>query len=73
MNYNKKPLPGVGYEYLDLDLQSMTNDQIREFGRVLIEDNVILIRNQRLDNPDDLARVTHAIGHTWKSGKYFRC
>lgn len=69
--YNKRPLHGVGYEYLDIDLQSMSNDELREFGKVLVEDNVLLLRNQKLDNPDDLARVAHAIGRTWKSGKYF--
>ena len=42
--YNKRPLHGVGYEYLDLDLQSMSTDELREFGKVLIEDNVILLQ-----------------------------
>jgi alpha-ketoglutarate-dependent taurine dioxygenase len=59
--YNKKALPGVGYEYFDIDLSKMSNAEIRDFGKVLIEDNVILLRNQNLDK-ENLNRVVHAIG-----------
>jgi len=69
--YNKKALPGVGYEYLDLDLQSMSTDEIRDFGKMLIEDNVVLLRNQKLDDRDDIVRVAHAIGRTMQSDKFF--
>jgi alpha-ketoglutarate-dependent 2,4-dichlorophenoxyacetate dioxygenase len=69
--YNKKSLPGVGYEYFDLDLQSMSNDELREFGKVLIQDNVVLLRNQKLDDRDDIVRVAHSIGRTMKSDKFF--
>jgi alpha-ketoglutarate-dependent 2,4-dichlorophenoxyacetate dioxygenase len=69
--YNKKALPGVGYEYFDLDLQSMSTDEVREFGKVLIEDNVVLLRNQKLDDRDDIVRVAHAIGRTMQSDKFF--
>lgn len=71
MNFTKQALPGVGYEYLDLDLQSMSNDDVREFGKKIIEDNVILLRNQKLDNADDIVRICHAIGRTMQSDKFF--
>jgi alpha-ketoglutarate-dependent taurine dioxygenase len=69
--YNKRQLPGVGYEYLDLDLNAMSIDELREFGKVLIEDNVVLLRNQKLDDRDDIVRVAHAIGRTMQSDKFF--
>ena len=71
MTYNKQPLPGVGYEYKGLDLQSMPSENIKEFGRVLIEDNVILLRNQKLDNRDDIVRVANSIGRIMQSDKFF--
>jgi len=71
IQYNKRPLSGVGYEYMDLDLQTMSNEEIKEFGKVLIEDNVVLIRNQRLDDRDDIVRVAQAIGRTMQSDKFF--
>ena len=64
--YNKRALPGVGFEYLDLDLSTMPDDQIREFGKNLIEDNVVLVRNQNLTK-ENLNRVVSAIGRVKKS------
>lgn len=64
--YNKRSLPGVGFEYLNLDLSTMPDDQIREFGKNLIEDNVVLVRNQNLTK-ENLNRVVSAIGRVKKS------
>ena len=38
------------------------NLRINKFGKNIIRDNVILIRNQNLDNPDDIYRVATSIG-----------
>ena len=55
--YNKKALPGVGYEYFDIDLSKMSNTEIKDFGKVLIEDNVIVLRNQNLDKENLIIEV----------------
>lgn len=66
--YKKVALPGVGFEYLNLDLSNMTDEQVKEFGKVLIEDNVVLLRNQNLSK-ENLNRIVNAIGRVKKSDK----
>ena len=42
-----RDLPGVGVEY-ELDFNTMTREELREFGKRIPQDNVILVRNQIL-------------------------
>ena len=56
-----KDLPGVGVEY-SLDFNTMTTDKIKEFGRRILIDNVILIRNQKLSD-EKVLEVCETIGH----------
>jgi alpha-ketoglutarate-dependent taurine dioxygenase len=69
--YGKNPIHNVGYEYTNLDLKSMSSDQIMEFGKNIIRDNVILLRNQDLDNPDDIYRVATSIGRVMPAKQFY--
>lgn len=64
-----KDLPGVGVEY-SLDFNTMTTDEIKEFGRRILVDNVILVRNQILSD-EKVLEVCETIGHCMKPKQFF--
>ena len=47
----KKQLKNIGYEY-NIELKSMSNEEITEWGKNIIRDNVILLRNQNMEKKD---------------------
>ena len=53
---NKFALPGVGYEYTGINFSVMSSKEIREWGSNIISDNVVLIRDQTLDE-DTLVKI----------------
>ena len=63
----KTSLENIGYEY-EIDLKSMTNEEITEWGKNIINDNVILIRNQDFEKKD-LRRIYSCFGKAMKAGK----
>jgi alpha-ketoglutarate-dependent taurine dioxygenase len=60
-NFNKRPFTGVGHEYFDMDISRMSDEEIREFGKNIIKDNVVIARNQNLDKVN-LNRILNVIG-----------
>ena len=57
----RKQLPGVGFEYSGIDLTTMSDADIKEFGKRLIEDNVVVIRDQNMTE-DQLVHALSCIG-----------
>ena len=53
----------------DIDLKTASTDEIREMGRRISVDNVLIVRNQDLTN-QELARVGRAIGRTVKPRQF---
>jgi alpha-ketoglutarate-dependent taurine dioxygenase len=66
----KKELLGVGYEYTDLNLKEMSNEEIKSWAKSLISDNVVLIRNQNLSEKD-LVRIFKCIGKPLRQKQFF--
>lgn len=60
-------MDAVRYE---IDFNSMSDDEIREFGKNIARDNVILVRDQNLDETGIL-RVCELIGNVLKPKKFF--
>lgn len=54
----------------DIDFSQMSIDEIKEFGRNISRDNVILVRNQNLDETGIL-RVCETIGNVLKPKRFF--
>lgn len=54
----------------DIDFNKMSNDEIKEWGKNIATDNVILVRNQNLDETGIL-RVTELIGNVLKPKRFF--
>lgn len=67
----KNKLPGVGYEITGMDLKSMSDIEIREFGKTIIEDNVLIIRDQNIDK-FELNRILRCIGRLAEIGGYMK-
>jgi alpha-ketoglutarate-dependent 2,4-dichlorophenoxyacetate dioxygenase len=67
--YKVKDLRGVGVEY-SLDFNTMTTNEIKEFGRRILVDNVILVRNQTLSD-EKVLEVCETIGHCMKPKQFF--
>ena len=51
----RKLTPTYGLEILDVDLRTLSDEQIAEIDRLWIEHPVLLVRNQLLDEPDQIA------------------
>lgn len=66
----KKELPGVGYEYSRINLKEMSNEEIKKWAKSLIDDNVVLIRDQELDEKD-LIRIYKCIGRPLRQKQFF--
>lgn len=64
-----KDLPGVGVEY-SLDFNTMTCDEIKDFGRRILIDNIVLVRNQSLSD-EKVLEVCETIGHCMKPKQFF--
>jgi alpha-ketoglutarate-dependent taurine dioxygenase len=64
-----KNLSGVGVEY-ELDFNLMSDDEIKEFGKRIPIDNVIVVRNQDL-HESTILRVCETIGHCMKPDQFF--
>jgi alpha-ketoglutarate-dependent taurine dioxygenase len=62
-----KQMDAVRYE---LDFNQMTDDEIQAWGRNIVRDNVVLVRNQNLDEAGIL-RVCELIGNVLKPRKFF--
>ena len=54
----------------DIDFNKMSDDEIKEWGKNIAADNVILVRNQNLDETGIL-RVTELIGNVLKPKRFF--
>ena len=54
----------------DIDFNKMSDDEIKEWGKNIAADNVILVRNQNLDETGIL-RVTELIGTVLKPKRFF--
>jgi len=54
----------------NIDFNNMTDDEIRSWGKNIIKDNVILVRNQTLDEAGIL-RVCELIGRVLKPKQFF--
>lgn len=67
---SKIALHGVGYEYTDIDLSSMSTRDIREWGKNIISDNIVLVRGQELTE-DDLVRIYTSIGRVLRQNQFF--
>lgn len=67
---NKIPLSNIGYEYTNIDFSKLTTEEICNFGKNIVSDNVVLIRNQSLSE-DQLLRVVNAIGRVLKPNQFF--
>lgn len=67
---NKFALPGVGYEYTGIDFNVMSSKEIREWGSNIISDNVVLIRDQTLDE-DTLVKIYTSIGKVLRQNQFF--
>jgi alpha-ketoglutarate-dependent taurine dioxygenase len=68
--YKKRPLGGPAWEYLDLDLKSMSKQEIMDWGKNIVKDNVVLVRNQDLSETE-LLRVLESIGRVLKTYEFF--
>jgi len=54
----------------DIDFSKMSDDEIKDFGRNIPKDNVILVRNQNLDE-SEILRVCENIGNVLKPKQFF--
>jgi alpha-ketoglutarate-dependent taurine dioxygenase len=66
---DRKPLNNIGYEY-DIDFSSMSDEDIKYFGRQIVKDNVILVRNQTI-NEERLLYILEQIGNVLKPNQFF--
>ena len=66
---DRKPLKNIGYEY-DIDFNSMSDEDIKYFGRQIVKDNVILVRNQTI-NEERLLYILEQIGNVLKPNQFF--
>ena len=66
----KNPLPNIGFEYQNLDFNNMSDDDIREFGRNIVRDNVIVVRNQNL-HESRILHICETIGTVLKPKQFF--
>ena len=54
----------------NIDFNNMTDDQIKQWGKNIVKDNVVLVRNQNLDEVGIL-RVCELIGNVLKPDQFF--
>ena len=54
----------------NIDFNNMTDDQIKQWGKNIVKDNVVLVRNQNLDEAGIL-RVCELIGNVLKPDQFF--
>jgi len=62
-------LSGIGSEY-ELDFNRMSKEEIKEFGKRIPIDNVILVRNQSLTD-EKVLEVCETFGHCMKPKQFF--
>ena len=62
-------LSGIGSEY-ELDFNRMSKEEIKEFGKRIPIDNIILVRNQSLTDQKVL-EVCETFGHCMKPKQFF--
>ncbi len=66
----KYKLHGMGFEVKDVDFNSLTKNELLEFGHSIASDNVVLIRNQNLDEKR-LLEIFETIGVVLKPNQFF--
>jgi len=66
----KKRINNVAVEYTDLDFNEMSKDEIKSFGKSIANDNIIVVRNQNL-NESEILRVCETIGTVLKPNQFF--
>jgi alpha-ketoglutarate-dependent taurine dioxygenase len=63
-----KKLENVGVEILDIDITKLTNDQYIYIKELLVEELIVLIRNQEYKNPYYFARLISSVGNIGNIG-----
>jgi alpha-ketoglutarate-dependent taurine dioxygenase len=66
----KRQINNTAVEYTDIDFNKMTDQELKEFGRSIAQDNVIIVRNQNL-HEKDILRVCETIGNVLKPNQFF--
>jgi alpha-ketoglutarate-dependent taurine dioxygenase len=66
----KRQINNTAVEYTDIDFNKMTDEELKEFGRSIARDNVIIVRNQNL-HEKDILRVCETIGNVLKPNQFF--
>jgi len=60
----------VGIKYEDLDLSKLSVDELKDFGRNIIKDNIVVVRNQKC-NEEDILRICETFGTVLKPKQFF--
>jgi alpha-ketoglutarate-dependent 2,4-dichlorophenoxyacetate dioxygenase len=60
----------VGVMYEDLDLKTLNTEELKNFGRSIIKDNVVVVRNQQC-NEQDILRICETFGAVLKPKQFF--
>lgn len=67
--FEKTKLNNIGYEY-HIDFSKMSDQDIHNFGKQIATDNVIVVRNQNL-NEEQILHVVETIGKVQKPDQFF--
>ena len=54
----------------NVDFNTMSDSEIRDWGKNIVKDNVVLVRNQNLDE-SGILRVCELIGNVLKPNQFF--